>query len=133
MTPEQTKKGRRRSVEINDTLFAWLAMVCREIRHPIRPGLRMVRHLVCSCSHAEASQGSGHSARNQTRFGIRFASYHLAEHKDIDALVLALGHRGSPTVLWEHYHRAVKKSDAKAFWAINPPAGEASEKIVAIA
>jgi hypothetical protein len=60
-----------------------------------------------------------------------FSSYFLSQYGDIDALVLALGHRGSPAVLWEHYHRAVKKSAAKAFWAIRPMA--AAQKIVAIA
>ena len=62
-----------------------------------------------------------------------FASYNLAAHGDIDALVIALGHRGSSTVLWQHYHRAVKKSAARAFWAITPPQVIVGEKIVAIA
>jgi site-specific recombinase XerD len=61
-----------------------------------------------------------------------FASYHLAHYGDIDALVIALGHRGSPTLLWEHYNRSVRRTTAKAFWAITPEM-VAGEKIIASA
>ena len=132
MTPEQTKKGRRRSAEINDTLFAWLQWYVGKYGIQSGPvsawsGIWSVRIPMRKLHKKSDIRPKPNALRHS------FASYHLAEHKDIDALVLALGHRGSPTVLWEHYHRAVKKADAKAFWAIKPPAGEASEKIVAIA
>lgn len=131
MSAEQTKKGRRRSVEINDTLFAWLEWYvgkCGIQSGPVSPwpGIWCVR-VPRRKLHKEAGiplkpNGLRHS----------FARYHLAEHGDIDALVLALGHRGNPTALWEHYHRAVKKSTAAAFWAITPGV-IADDKIVAVA
>ena len=105
-------------------------VVRREIRHPVRPGLRMVRHLVCSQCPFESCIRNPEYPLKPNALRHSFASYHLAEHGDIDALVIALGHRGNPTVLWEHYHRAVKKSAAKAFWAIRP--AEAAQKTVAI-
>jgi integrase len=131
MTPEQTKKGRRRSAEINDTLFAWLQWYVARYGIQSGPvsawsGIWSVRVPVRKL-HKEAGiplkpNGLRHS----------FASYHLASHGDIDALVIALGHRGSPALLWEHYHRAVKKSAAAAFWALTPEM-VVGEKIVAIA
>ena len=132
MSAEQTKKGRRRSVEINDTLFAWLQWYVA--RYGIQsgpvsawPGIWSVRGPVRRLHRAAGIPLKTNALRHS------FATYSLAAHGDIDALVFALGHRGSPTVLWEHYHRAVKKSAARAFWAITPPQVIAGEKIVAIA
>jgi hypothetical protein len=121
MTPEQTKKGRRRSAEINDTAFAWLQHYVA--KYGIQSGPVSPWSSVWSVRVPVLKQ-------NALRHS--FASYHLAVHGDIDALVIALGHRGSPALLWEHYHRAVKKSAARAFWAITPQV-VAREKIVAIA
>jgi integrase len=131
MTPEQTKKGRRRSAEINDTLFAWLQWYIGKYgiqSGPVSPwsGIWSVRVPIRKL-HKEAGIPLKPNALRHS-----FASYHLASHGDIDALVISLGHRGSPTLLWEHYHRAVKKSTARAFWAITPEM-IAQEKIVAIA
>jgi integrase/recombinase XerD len=132
MSGEQTKKGRRRSVEINETLLAWLQWYLGKYGLQSGPvsawsGIWSVR-IPTRKLHKEAGVQLKPNALRHS-----FASYFLAEHGDIDALVLALGHRGSPTVLWEHYHRAVKKSAAKAFWAITPVAVVTDEKIVAIA
>jgi integrase len=131
MTPEQTKKGRRRSVEINDTLFAWLQWYVGKFgiqSGPVSPwsGIWSVR-VPLRKLHKEAGIPLKPNALWHS-----FASYHLSQHGDIDALVLALGHRGSPTVLWEHYHRSVRRSAAKAFWAITPPS-QAERKILSLA
>ena len=131
MSAEQTKKGRRRSVEINDTLFAWLEWYvgkCGIQSGPVSPwpGIWSVR-VPLRKLHKEAGIPLKPNALRHS-----FASYFLAQHQDIDALVILLGHRGNPTVLWEHYHRAVKKSAAAAFWAIRPGV-IGDEKIVAIA
>jgi integrase len=130
MNPEQTKKGRRRSAEINDTLFAWLQWYVAKYgiqAGPVSPwgSVWSVRVPVRKLHRAAGIP------LKQNALRVSFASYHLASHGDIDALVIALGHRGSPAVLWEHYHRAVKKSAARAFWAITPQT-VAREKIVAI-
>lgn len=130
LRPEQTKKGRRRSVEINDTLFAWLQWYVGRYGIQTGPvstwsGIWSVR-VPMRKLHNEANIPL---KPNALRHSI--ASYHLATNKDIDALVLALGHRGNPNVLWEHYHRAVKASAAKEYWQIML-ASEISDKILAI-
>ena len=130
MRPEQTKKGSRRSVEINDTLFAWLQWYVE--RYGIQGGPVSPWSSVWSVRvpmrkvHKKAAVKLKQNALRHS-----YASYHLATNKDIDALVIALGHRGNPNVLWEHYHRAVKASAAKEYWQIMPAA--ATGKIVAIA
>jgi integrase len=131
MSAEQTKKGRRRSAEINATLFGWLQWYVA--RYGIQSGpvsawssIWSVRVPMRKLHRAAQITLKANALRHS------FASYHLAVHGDIDALVIALGHRGSPAVLWEHYHRAVKKSAARAFWMITPQT-VAREKIVAIA
>ena len=119
-------------MEINDTLLAWLQWYLGKYGIQSGPvsawsGIWSVR-LPLRKLHKEADIRLKPNALRHS-----FASYHLAQYQDIDTLVLALGHRGSATVLWEHYHRAVKKSDAKAFWALMPPDAQAEKKIVAIA
>jgi integrase len=57
-----------------------------------------------------------------------FCSYWLAEHKDVNKLVLLTGH-DNPDTMWEHYHRGCKESEAQAFWAIVPP--KIAENVVA--
>jgi integrase len=47
-----------------------------------------------------------------------FGSYWLAQFNDINALALQMGN--SPTVIENHYKRAVKPKEAHRFWAISP-------------
>jgi integrase len=115
----QTKKGRRRSIEINDTLLAWLEWYIEKFgiqRGPvsawksiwtIRPPIRKL--------HEAAGVPFKQNALRHS-----FASYHLAQHKDIDALVILLGHKGDAQVLWDHYHRSVRKAAAEVYWGITP-------------
>jgi integrase len=48
-----------------------------------------------------------------------YCSNWLAQHKDINKLVLQSGHDSVDT-MWRHYHRGTTGADAKAFWAIEP-------------
>jgi hypothetical protein len=41
--------------------------------------------------------------------------------KTIDETILALGHKGNPTMLWNHYYLAIPKEQAMAYWQIVPP------------
>jgi hypothetical protein len=108
-------------VEINDTLFAWLQWYVE--RYGIQGGPVSPSSSVWSVRvpmrkvHKKAAVKLKQNALRHS-----YASYHLAANKDIDALVIALGHRGNPNVLWEHYHRAVKASAAKEYWQIMPAA-----------
>jgi hypothetical protein len=38
----------------------------------------------------------------------------------VNTLTLQTGHN-SPTMLWNHYYKAVTEAEAKKFWAIQPP------------
>jgi hypothetical protein len=38
----------------------------------------------------------------------RFCSYWLALHQD-----------NNPDIMWRHYHKGTKRSEAEKFWAIN--------------
>jgi hypothetical protein len=44
----------------------------------------------------------------------------LAFHKDVNELVLQSGHDSVDT-MWRNYHKGVTESEAKKFWAIEPP------------
>ena len=118
-----TKRERRRSVPIEPALRAWLeraiwlngipnGYVC-----PLRTynALRVRQRLLFKTAKVQWRQNA---ARHS------FASYWLAEHGDLTALALRLGHAGGLEVLHTHYHRAVRKADAVKFWANKPAAGD---------
>ena len=48
-----------------------------------------------------------------------FCSNWLAVHEDVNKLVLLSGHTDA-AVMWEHYHKGVKKAEAQRFWSIMP-------------
>ena len=48
-----------------------------------------------------------------------YASYWLAKNEDINKLTLFMGHE-TTAMLWKHYHKAVKKTEADAYWSITP-------------
>ncbi len=48
-----------------------------------------------------------------------FGSYHIAMYESSDKTALQMGHK-TTGMLFEHYRRAVEKSEAEAFWAIVP-------------
>lgn len=54
--------------------------------------------------------------------GLRhtYASNMINSGKTIDETCLALGHRGDPNLLWNHYYLATSKEEAEAFWEIQP-------------
>jgi integrase len=58
-----------------------------------------------------------------------YCSNWLAEHKDINKLVLQSGHDSVDT-MWRHYHRGTAEAAAAEFWAIQPPQQQAEDKII---
>jgi integrase len=59
-----------------------------------------------------------------------YCSCWLAQHRDINGLVIQAGHE-SATIMWNHYYQAVTPEAASAFWNIFPPATEEERRIVA--
>jgi integrase len=55
-----------------------------------------------------------------------FASFWLAQHKDTNRLREILGHEGSTSTLWRHYHRGTTEAEAVKFWNIMPPSEPAN-------
>lgn len=124
-----SKTGRRRIIDIEPNLKAWLALYIAkggttEGKVTARTNLRQkLRDIRTAASLTEWTQDvMRHS----------YASYWLAEHGDINRLTLQMGHENSD-MLWKHYHKASKKKDAALYWAIMPePVADAGRKIVSI-
>ena len=122
--PEISKTNRRRFVELSDNAKAWLAAY-------FEGGGVMVGKLVrYSDSQMEAHRRANWQAAGITKWtqqGMRhtFCSNWLALHKDVNRLVLMSGHDSVDT-MWRNYHQGIPEAQAKAFWAIMPPASAAS-------
>jgi len=122
-----SKTGGRRIIEMEPNLEAWLKHYIRlggSTAGKVTPTERLRDRLRDIRTAAKITPWVQDVMRHS------YASYHLQKHGDLTKLVMALGHRDDPKMLWEHYHRAVKKSDAAAFWKIVP---EKKTKIVPVA
>jgi Site-specific recombinase XerC len=122
IVPSVSKTGRRRIIDIEPSLADWLNHFIANYGEAtgkvtplanLRDRLRAIRK----------GAGLGHWTQDAARHS--YASYWLSAHGDINKLVLFLGH-GSADMLWCHYHRAVKRKDAEAYWKIVPR--DATEK-----
>ncbi len=110
-----TKTGNPRNIDILDALRAWVGVNPPKVGQIVSStNLRLRRQRLLSLA------GVG-SKRNALRHS--FASYHAAKFRDPGGLQLLLGQR-TPSVLFQHYIAAVKRSDAIAFFNLRP-----SEKI----
>lgn len=118
----QTKKHKRRIIEVRPCLYAWLELV------PDRTGLVVKieeellhkrRQRLCEAMGVKWSQ-------DVTRHS--FASYSLALFKDREKLCQEMGH-ANPLTLERHYLGLASAEDAERFWSIFPPASrfEATE------
>jgi integrase len=127
IAPKVSKTGRRRIIDIELNLRAWL-------NHYISKGGRATGKITPSTNLRNRlrsiREGAGISEWTQDVMRHSYASYWLAEHGDINRLTLQMGHENAD-MLWKHYHKASKKSDAATYWAIMPVSG--AGKIVSIA
>lgn len=118
--PEVSKTARRRFVDISKNAIAWLETYRQR-------GGRMEGRVVPFSSNvlrkkrrANWKAAAGEGAR-WIQQGARhtYCSCWLAMHGDINKLVLQSGHDSVDT-MWRSYHKGVKKSEARKFWAISP-------------
>lgn len=127
ITSDVSKTGRRRIVDIEPNLHAWLtryienggdtssqAAPVTNLRKRLRT-IRTMAHLA-----AWVQDVMRHS----------YASYWLAHNGDINRLTLQMGHE-STDMLWEHYNKASKRKEAAKYWQIMPSV-DAVQKIVSI-
>jgi Site-specific recombinase XerC len=129
ITAEVSKTGRRRIINIEPNLKAWL-------NHYITAGGGIVGNLVPLVNLRTRVRlirsAAGLTDWTQDVMRHSYASYWLAQHGDINQLTLQMGHE-NPDMLWKHYHKASKKKDAALYWAIMPaPIGDGERKIVSI-
>jgi integrase len=116
--PAVSKTRRRRFIELSENAKAWLE------QYQLRGGSRerlVVRYSPQQLRTRRRANREAAGITNWPQQGMRhsFCSYWLAQHGDVNKLVLLTGH-DDPDTMWRHYHRGTKKTDAEKFWAIKP-------------
>jgi integrase len=114
---EISKVKTRRFIPIAPNLEAWLKAY--QDRKPITSSKRVLR----------LPPGTLRKARKRIFKGVwipaglrhTYTSAMINSGKTIDETILALGHKGNPTMLWNHYYLAIPKEQALAYWQIKPP------------
>lgn len=109
----KSKDGKRRLVEIQPNLLAWLTPF-RGTTGKIWP---FGRHYYYEVMPAIRRKAGVEGIRDGFRH--TFASHHLAKFADPGRTTGDLGHR-TTAMLWEHYRSAVPKSAGVAFFEIYP-------------
>jgi len=117
--PEVSKTKRRRFVDLSDNAKSWLEAYQQG-------GGSSTGRIVGETTESElrGKRTANWKAAGMTKWiqqGMRhtFCSNWLAEHKDINRLVLMSGHDSVDT-MFRHYHRGTTEADATAFWSIQP-------------
>jgi integrase len=116
------KNHRRRIIDIESNLAVWLRACKRDgavtPAKNLRARLEKIRWsaFVTLYGGAEKIRTLGVSGRailpsKQDVMPHSYASYWLASHGDINKLTLMMGH-ATTTMLWKHYHKAAKKTEA---------------------
>jgi integrase len=108
---EVAKNRRRRIIDISPNLSAWLKP------HKATGPVTSLTNLRTRLRAIRASAGLGSWKQDIMRHS--FASYWLAQHGDINKLTLMMGHT-TTTMLWKHYHKAAKRTEAEKYWKIAP-------------
>lgn len=114
ITPSVAKTEQVRNVEIESNLAAWL-----KAYPPSSPDAPL-----CPPNWKRKSQAiraaAGLAGRQDTA-RHSYATYHLAAHKDKNALEANLGHTAGSAMLMRHYRAAATPAEAAAYWSITPP------------
>jgi len=114
------KKRRKRWIDLSDNALAWLS------EYRARGGRMDGRITPFSASTLRRKRRRNALAAGLTEWpqqGARhtYCSCWLAQHGDINGLVIQAGHE-SATIMWDHYYQAITPEAASAFWNIFPPA-----------
>jgi integrase len=120
--PTVAKKRRKRWIDLSDNALVWLS------EYRARGGRVDGRITPFSASTLRRKRRRNALAAGLTEWpqqGARhtYCSCWLAQHGDINGLVIQAGHE-SPAIMWNHYYQAVTPEAAAAFWSIFPPAAE---------
>jgi integrase len=117
--PEVSKTNRRRFVDLSDNAIAWLEA------YRIRGGQSAGKIVPYTDGELRARRRANRKAAGIDRWiqqAMRhsFCSNWLAQHGDVNKLVLMSGH-DSPDVMWRNYHKGTSKAEAAKYWKIRPP------------
>lgn len=121
---EVAKTGRRRFITLQPNALEWLRLY-RERGGSVTGKIVSYSESVLRGRRLANRKAAGVAHWPNSAMRHTFCSHHLAKFRDINGLCLALGHRG-PTMLFEHYHKAVREDDAIRFWEIRPPSPPAN-------
>jgi integrase len=129
--PDVSKTNRRRFVDLSDNAKAWLQAF---INRAGAPTGRIVTYSESELRHHRAANWKAAGIEQWIQQGMRhtFCSNWLAQHKDINRLVLMSGHDSVDT-MFRHYHRGTPKAEAQAYWRIRPRHRPSKGKIVPFA
>jgi integrase len=113
ITPSIAKTQQVRNIELEPTLAAWLATT----------GTHQTEESICPPNWLRKRQETVKAAGLQGRTDTArhsYATYHLALHKDVNALKSNLGHSKGSDTLFVHYRAAATPADAERYWSILP-------------
>jgi integrase len=126
--PDVSKTHRRRFPELSENAIAWLEAYRQRGGHIEGPIVPVTSAVLRKKRRANWEAVAGKARWIQQGMRHTFCSCWLAMHGDINRLVLQSGH-ASVDVMWQSYHKGVKKAQAERFWSIMPPL-EIAENIV---
>ena len=117
--PEVSKTNRRRFIDLSDNAKAWLnayaaqggAMAGKVVQFTAS---ELRTHRTANWKAAEISEWPQQGMRHT------FCSCWLAQHGDVNKLVLMSGHDSVDT-MWRAYHAGIPEAEAARFWSIMPP------------
>ena len=111
-----TKTQEPRTVPLSENAVAWLEWYFANVRRP-DPNERVMEHWSPSRFRAARKRTSGQWVQNAKRHC--FATYWLALHRNLNELVLLLGHT-TPAMARRHYLGQATYADAQAYFQIRP-------------
>lgn len=119
--PEVSKTHRRRFPELSKNALAWLEAYRQRGGSTEGRVVPVSSAVLRKKRRANWEAIAGKAPWIQQGARHTFCSCFLAMHGDINRLVLQSGH-ASVDVMWQSYHKGVKKVQAERFWSIMPPA-----------
>lgn len=116
LTTNEAKTDMVRSIECNETLFAWLSAV--EVKK--RNGLVIPKNWKRKSSRVRKEAGlNGANKENQNALRHSYGTYRFSIEKDVNLFRREFGHKSSETY-FSHYHTLSDKTAAKKFFAVKP-------------
>ena len=113
VTAKNAKSSKRRLVKIAPCLLEWLRPFAKQQGRitPEKTAFYILRE--------EAAKRAGIAAWPSNALRHSFASYHIAQFKNANALALEMGHT-TTKMIFAHYYEVVRPESADEYWKITP-------------